>query len=294
MKVPFEFTIPQCTSESMSGRRCEKADIHRRVEWQPLHKAGPITWSKGRNDLADPIKILLDEKGDLGVKIEGPADHLARWWREKAETEIEQTVDKAVEYGSTDLIDIGRSIARVANLEVEDDEAAEIGIFFYLEGKLSRWRAAIERGDRPSDDTLLDIGIYSRMAQRIRSHGGWPGVENSGERADRMEGQTSSSIIFDEASSFPVSGTFSSEAPRTMPKIAEVNWNGLDITRFINRKSDGTLDISFESTAQAARRAHGAPEQASGPRGILNTCPLSVDPHLPADACTCKPKESKA
>ena len=32
--------------------------------------------------------------------------------------------------------------------------------------------------DPVSDDTLGDIGVYVRMAQRVRSHGGWPGVPN--------------------------------------------------------------------------------------------------------------------
>lgn len=109
------------------------------------------------------------------------ADRLADWWRTKAESEIEQTVAKAIEYGATDLIDIGRDLARVAGRQLDDQEAAEWGIFFYLLGKVSRWRSAIERGDRPSDDTLLDIGVYVRMAQRVRESGGWPGVKEETE-----------------------------------------------------------------------------------------------------------------
>lgn len=103
---------------------------------------------------------------------------LADWWRETAESEIKQTVAKAIEYGATDLIDIGRSLARVAGREVDDQTAAEWGIFFYLEGKLSRWRSAMERGDVASFDTLLDIGVYARMAQRVRQVGSWPGTED--------------------------------------------------------------------------------------------------------------------
>lgn len=123
--------------------------------------------------------MTVDEaKGMLAGRSTSAAHELAEWWRETAESEIEQTVAKAIEYGSTDLVDIGRSIARVAGREVEDAEAAEMGIFFYLEGKLSRWRSAIERGDVPSFDTLLDIGVYARMAQRIRMTGGWPGTED--------------------------------------------------------------------------------------------------------------------
>lgn len=108
-------------------------------------------------------------------------DELSRWWLDKAKLEIGQTVAKAVEYGSTDLIDIGHDLARVADRDLDDEEAAEWGIYFYILGKLSRWRSAMERGDRVSDDTLLDIGVYVRMAQRVREAGGWPGTEGDDE-----------------------------------------------------------------------------------------------------------------
>lgn len=104
-------------------------------------------------------------------------EKLRNWWYDLAEREVDATVPKAVEYGSTDLIDIGRNVARLSGRTVDDQQAAEIGIFFYLEGKLARWRSAIAEGRQVSDDTLFDIGIYVRMAQRVRSAGGWPGVE---------------------------------------------------------------------------------------------------------------------
>lgn len=108
-----------------------------------------------------------------------PAVELAEWWRDKAEGEIAPTVDKAVEYGSTDLIDIGMMLGRTMGRAVNEEEAAELGVFFYLIGKIARWQSAIQRGERPSDDTLFDIGVYVRMAQRIRDSGGWPGTEKA-------------------------------------------------------------------------------------------------------------------
>lgn len=99
---------------------------------------------------------------------------LADWWHEQANQEIERTVPKAVEYGSDDLVFIGRALADLLDREVGDEEAAELGIFFYELGKMARWRAAIKQGGRVSDDTLFDFGVYIRMAQRVRAVGGWP------------------------------------------------------------------------------------------------------------------------
>lgn len=101
---------------------------------------------------------------------------LTGWWMDKANEEASAVVPKAVEYGATDLRDIGRDLADCMGRTVTDQEATELGIFFYLRGKLSRWVDAVKRGDRPSDDTIYDIGVYCRMAQRNRDAGGWPGL----------------------------------------------------------------------------------------------------------------------
>lgn len=106
-----------------------------------------------------------------------PSEILAGWWRAKSEAEIGMVVDKAIEYGATDLVDIGRNVARLSDRDVTDQEAAMIGVFFYLEGKLARWRSAIHDKRPVSADTILDIGVYARMAQRIAEAGSWPGVE---------------------------------------------------------------------------------------------------------------------
>lgn len=123
------------------------------------------------------ITSITFDGAELPAEALPPEDSLSRWWQAKAADEIERTVPKAVEYGSTDLIDIGLMLARTMNRPVTEEEAAELGVFFYLIGKIARWQSAIERGERPSDDTLFDIGVYVRMAQRIRDAGAWPGVE---------------------------------------------------------------------------------------------------------------------
>ena len=125
-----------------------------------------------------PTEALMSDPEKLAEALTPNAleNLLTEWWMDKAEEEVRRTVPKAVEYGATDLRDIGRDLAAMAGREVTDEEAAELGVYFYIRGKLSRWTDAVIRGDRVSDDTLFDLGVYVRMAQRIRDTGGWPGL----------------------------------------------------------------------------------------------------------------------
>lgn len=109
-------------------------------------------------------------------------ERLARWWRDVADREIAATVAKAVEYSGTlgglpaDLVDFGRQIAFVQRREHDftDAELAEIGVWAYILGKVNRWSSALRNGKMVSDDTLLDLGVYVRIAQHIRQNGTWP------------------------------------------------------------------------------------------------------------------------
>jgi hypothetical protein len=107
------------------------------------------------------------------------------WWLKASFNEIDPLIGKAIEYGgaerASDLIEIGRTLANSGvtipqGLTPEQKEAyyAELGMYFYLVGKMARWTAAVSEGRMVSDDTLLDIGIYVRMTQRVREVGGWP------------------------------------------------------------------------------------------------------------------------
>lgn len=99
---------------------------------------------------------------------------LYNWWVERAEGEADAVVPKAVEYGANSMIEVGRTMARLAHRDVTDEEAIEMACMFYIAGKLGRWVDAVAEGKRPSDDTIYDIGIYTKMAQRNRDVGGWP------------------------------------------------------------------------------------------------------------------------
>lgn len=99
------------------------------------------------------------------------------WWKDVAQKEIDAVVLKTLEYKGGDLDVIGFELARMAGREISREEAFELGVYFYLRGKVGRWFTAIENGQRVSDDTIFDIAVYTRMVQRIRQTGSWPGVE---------------------------------------------------------------------------------------------------------------------
>lgn len=93
-----------------------------------------------------------------------------------AHDEAAAVVAKAVEYGSNSMTELGHDIAKLAHREITDAQAIELACYFYIKGKMGRWSDAIVAGKDVSDDTLGDIGVYVRMAQRVRSNGGWPGA----------------------------------------------------------------------------------------------------------------------
>ena len=100
---------------------------------------------------------------------------LRQWWADTAALDAEKVVPKAVEYGAGDLEEIGQTMAKVAKMgDLSEAQATELGIYYYVVGKMARWTSAIERGDQVSDDTLLDLTTYLMMARRTRDVGGWP------------------------------------------------------------------------------------------------------------------------
>lgn len=105
---------------------------------------------------------------DLVPTVQAVAD----WWSDTAAGDLDAFLPKLQEYGSNDLIDCGRALALVAGWNgLDDGQCAEIGVFFYLYGKMSRWAEALANRRRPSDDTLHDVTVYSMMARRIRETG---------------------------------------------------------------------------------------------------------------------------
>lgn len=133
--------------------------------------------------------VLFRERSVQAEDLEAiatPEQELHGWWVQTAKAEIEPMLAKMREYGglgrAIDLEEIGRGLVqsgvRTPAMEYGQPalshELQELGIYFYLLGKFARWTAAVAEGRPVSDDTLHDIGVYVRMAQRVRAVGGWP------------------------------------------------------------------------------------------------------------------------
>lgn len=140
------------------------------------------------NHIMQAVQAEIDTIKEEQDRDSTPAEDLRAWWLEVARRESGAVIPKAIEYGATDLAEIGRQLI-TAGVKVPDMEdrkwsisrgiepyQAELGVYFYILGKMARWTDAVANGRSVSDDTLHDIGVYVRMAQRIREVGAWPGV----------------------------------------------------------------------------------------------------------------------
>lgn len=99
---------------------------------------------------------------------------LANWWLDETKNELESVIPKAVEYGSADLKVIGYALSQMIG-EPKGVTPDELGIAFYVLGKVARLVGGYADGRKPSDDTWHDIAIYTKMAQFARKHDGWGG-----------------------------------------------------------------------------------------------------------------------
>ena len=99
---------------------------------------------------------------------------LSAWWRNETRSELDSVIPKAMEYGSADLKVIGFALSQMIG-EPKDVTNDELGIAFYVLGKVARLVGGYADGRKPSDDTWHDIAIYTKMAQFARYKGEWGG-----------------------------------------------------------------------------------------------------------------------
>lgn len=145
-----------------------------------------VSTMKAQYALATAERVGNEARAAQPTEVAPPAiNDLGQWWMDLAEAEFGDLAAKMREYGGEgrawDLVDIGEALRASGvkfgfhpDRDPSQAELQELGVYFYLVGKFGRWKAAVAEGRPVSDDTLHDIGVYVRMAQRIRQSGGWP------------------------------------------------------------------------------------------------------------------------
>lgn len=134
----------------------------------------PVKW----NGPAKPkeVKPITEIANIPLIKVPTPKaieEDLRAWWETTSEHDLEDTVPKAVAYGSESMVEYGRTLGRLSGRRLTDAEALEWAIFAYMQGKMGRWLAALQRGERCDADTLKDLTVYSLMARKVQDTGMW-------------------------------------------------------------------------------------------------------------------------
>jgi len=103
-----------------------------------------------------------------------PHHPLIDWWIDHATREATATATKAAEYGTADLIEIGRTLNQMAgNTNPDPRYHMETGIMFYALGKIHRIISSHQRDEPAKDDTWFDLAVYAKMVLAARA-GAWP------------------------------------------------------------------------------------------------------------------------
>lgn len=136
--------------------------------WVPVKWNGPVKPKE-----AKPITEIANIPLITVPTPEAIEEDLRAWWETTGEHDLEETVPKAVAYGSESMVEYGRTLGRLSGRRLTDAEALEWAIFAYMQGKMGRWLAALQRGERCDGDTLKDLTVYSLMARKVRETGMW-------------------------------------------------------------------------------------------------------------------------
>lgn len=97
-------------------------------------------------------------------------NRLDKWWREHAADESATMMTKLDEYGTGDLHEIGARLAALAGWKnPTQQQTYELGVMFYLIGKLQRVITASHLQRDASNDTWHDIAVYAKMVLARRA-----------------------------------------------------------------------------------------------------------------------------
>jgi hypothetical protein len=103
--------------------------------------------------------------------IDPAAQELHDWWLDHSTNEIDGMIEKLMEYGTGDLYEIGRTMLGFFDPVRMEDHALcyEIGVMFYVVGKINRVISAAHKSEQASDDTWHDLAVYSKMVLARRA-----------------------------------------------------------------------------------------------------------------------------
>jgi hypothetical protein len=98
------------------------------------------------------------------------------WWSKLVAEMAPMIAQKAQEYGSNSLAEMGLLFARARSHggDVTESQALELGCYQYAYGKMQRVVDAMLHDRLPSEDTLTDLMVYAAMALFIRQNKRWP------------------------------------------------------------------------------------------------------------------------
>lgn len=99
---------------------------------------------------------------------------LQAWMEKIRQAEQNETLRKAVEYGSSDLEVMGKTMLLLVPEHLRTEALGlQMAIGFYALGKVARLFGAFEDGRAPSTDTWYDLHIYALMGMKVQETGRW-------------------------------------------------------------------------------------------------------------------------
>lgn len=110
--------------------------------------------------------------------VEDAIHDIQVWWESQANKDAVLVSEKFKEYGTTALSDLGYQMAELMGWDRPSrQEAQELAVYYFMLGKMARWKNALLRGEGVSNDTLTDLACYAMIARKARHSGGWPNAD---------------------------------------------------------------------------------------------------------------------
>ena len=132
-------------------------------------------WTHDADGKAVPIPAAPASSLDVARgTVDSVTGQIETWLRAQFEQDLADLLAKAKEYGSSDLVVMGKAMgALVPSAAGNQAREIELAIGHYALGKVSRLFGAWEKGQNPTIDSWKDLTAYSMMARYVRANGEW-------------------------------------------------------------------------------------------------------------------------